>query len=231
MIEHVYQRVEEAQHIDEVIVLTDDQRIFDAVLAFGGRVEMTPADCASGTDRIAWAARNWQVDAVLNVQGDEPLIDSRDVARIAAHLCDYPDDEMVTLATEVDPEEQRDPNRVKVVFDRNKKALYFSRAPIPWPHSSKARKGGSTNKAPTGERVAKVYRHVGIYGYRLDTLLQLAALAPTPLEVSEALEQLRALENGIGIRVLEVEHAPISVDTEDDLAVVREIFSSSLERC
>ncbi len=117
MIEHVYTRVARARGLDRVVVLTDDERIARAVEGFGGEWEMTPEDCASGTDRIAWAARRWDASAVINVQGDEPLIDPEEISRIAEHLAAHPEDPVVTLATPATPEEMGNPNAVKVVLD------------------------------------------------------------------------------------------------------------------
>jgi 3-deoxy-manno-octulosonate cytidylyltransferase (CMP-KDO synthetase) len=211
MIEHVYTRVAQARGLDRVVVLTDDERIARAVEAFGGEWEMTPADCASGTDRIAWAARHWgAAAAVINIQGDEPLIDPEEVSRLAAHLAAHPGDSVVTLATPAAPEEMANPNAVKVVLARDGSALYFSRSPIPYPR---------------GEGGAAPLKHVGIYGYQRDALLRLAGLAPTPLERGESLEQLRALENGIPIRVLIVDRASIGVDTAEDLERVEKILT------
>jgi 3-deoxy-manno-octulosonate cytidylyltransferase (CMP-KDO synthetase) len=210
MIEHVYTRVARARGLDRVVVLTDDERIARAVEAFGGECEMTPADCASGTDRIAWAARRWDAAAVINVQGDEPLIDPEEISALAEHLAAHPEDPVVTLATPATAEEMANPNAVKVVLARDGAALYFSRAGIPYPRHE----GGF---APL--------KHLGIYGYRREALLRLAELAPTPLERSESLEQLRALENGIRIRVLAVERASVGVDTAEDLARVERILT------
>lgn len=209
MIEHVYSRVASARGLDRVVVLTDDERIARAVESFGGEVEMTPADCASGTDRIAWAARRWDARAVINIQGDEPLIDPEEISRIAGHLAAHPQDPVVTLATPASPEEMGNPNAVKVVLALDGAALYFSRAPIPYPRNE----GGF---APL--------KHLGIYGYQREALLRLAALPPSPLERGESLEQLRALENGMGIRVLIVDRASIGVDTAEDLARVEKIL-------
>lgn len=203
MIEHVYRRARQAEGLDRVVVLTDDERIAEAVAAFGGEVEMTPSDCASGTDRIAYAARGWDAAAIVNVQGDEPLIDPAAIAAVARHLREHPGDPMVTLASPAAADEEDDPNAVKVVRDRRGYALYFSRARLPYP-----RRPGA----------APVWKHVGIYGYQRAALLELAALAPTPLEQSEALEQLRALEHGIAIRVLETVRSEPGVDTAEDLA-------------
>lgn len=213
MIEHVYTRVARARGLDRVVVLTDDERIARAVEGFGGEWLMTPADCASGTDRIAWAARQWSartVRAVINIQGDEPLIDPEGISRIASHLAAAPDDPVVTLATPASPEEMENPNAVKVVLTRDGLALYFSRAPIPYPRQD----GGF---APL--------KHLGLYGYQREALMRLAALAPTPLERSESLEQLRALENGIPIRVLVVDRGSFGVDTAEDLERVEGILS------
>jgi 3-deoxy-manno-octulosonate cytidylyltransferase (CMP-KDO synthetase) len=210
MIEHVYTRVARARGLDRVVVLTDDERIARAVEAFGGEWEMTPADCASGTDRIAWAARRWSAAAIINIQGDEPLIDPEEISRIAEHLAANPEDPVVTLATPAAPEEMANPNAVKVVLARDGSALYFSRSPIPYPR---------------GEGGAVPLKHVGIYGYQRDALLRLAGLPPTPLERGESLEQLRALENGIPIRVLIVDRASIGVDTAEDLERVEKILT------
>ena len=214
MIEHVYTRVARARGLDRVVVLTDDERIARAVEAFGGEWEMTPADCASGTDRIAWAARRWGARAVINVQGDEPLIDPEAVSQVAEHLAAMPGDPIVTLATPATPEEMENPNAVKVVLTRDGSALYFSRAPIPHPRQA----GGF---APL--------KHLGLYGYQRQALQQLAALAPTPLERSESLEQLRALENGIPIRVLVVDRGSFGVDTAEDLERVEKILQASFK--
>ena len=216
MIEHVYSRVAQARGLERVVVLTDDERIARAVEAFGGEWEMTPADCASGTDRIAWAARHWgaaAATAIINIQGDEPLIDPEEISRIAEHLAANPGDPVVTLATPAAEEEMANPNAVKVVLARDGSALYFSRSPIPYPR---------------GEGGAAPLKHLGIYGYQRDALLRLAGLAPTPLEQSESLEQLRALENGIPIRVLIVDRASIGVDTAEDLERVEKILTERI---
>ena len=212
MIEHVYERVSRARGLDRIVVLTDDERIARAVERFGGEWEMTPAECASGTDRIAHAARQWQAAAVVNVQGDEPLIDPEAVSRIAAHLAEHPGDPVVTLAADARPEEIGDPNAVKVVVDLAGYALYFSRATIPYPRQAGA---------------ASSLKHLGIYGYQREALLRLAALPQTPLERSESLEQLRALENGIRIRVLRAGNASPGVDTREDLERVARLLGET----
>lgn len=212
MIEHVYRQADRASELDRVVVLTDDRRIFDAVEGFGGRVEMTPVDCASGTDRIASVAGQWGAAAIVNIQGDEPLIDPDAIDRLARHLRQHPEDPIVTLAAPAEPSDRDDPNVVKVVTDHDGAALYFSRAPIPYRRS----------REPFKDR-----RHIGIYGYQLQTLLNLAALPASSLETSESLEQLRALENGIRIRVLDVARAWQGVDTMEDLEQVESLLESA----
>ncbi|MDA8016363.1 MAG: 3-deoxy-manno-octulosonate cytidylyltransferase [Thermoanaerobaculia bacterium] len=207
MVQHVVERVSRVPEIDRVVVLTDDERIFRAVESFGGEAEMTPADCASGTDRIAYAAEAWSARAVINVQGDEPLIDPQAVSRLAHRLTTDPECEMVTLAAPLPADRLPDPNAVKVVHSRDGRALYFSRAPIPH-----ARHEGEFDPL----------LHIGIYGYRRDVLLRLAKLDPTPLERAESLEQLRALEHGISIHVLRLDHMSTGgVDTAEDLAEMK----------
>lgn len=213
MIEHVYARVARARGLARVVVLTDDERIARAVEAFGGEWEMTPVDCASGTDRIAWAARHWDAAAVINVQGDEPLIDPEGISRLAEHLAAHPEDAVATLATPAEDHEMGNPNAVKVVLARDGSALYFSRSAIPYPRQE----GG-----------AVPLKHLGIYGYQREALLRLASLTPTPLERSESLEQLRALENGIRIRVLVVGRGSQGVDTAEDLERVEHILKSGM---
>ena len=216
MIEHVYLRAAQARGLDRVVVLTDDERIARAVEAFGGAWEMTPADCASGTDRIAVAARSdgrlADAAAVVNIQGDEPLIDPEAVSHIALHLRDHPGDPVVTLAATAQPDEIANPNAVKVVLSLAGYALYFSRAAIPY-----ARREGA----------ARPLKHLGIYGYQRAALLRLAALPPAPLEQSESLEQLRALENGIAIRVLVVDRGSPGVDTREDLERVERLLAET----
>jgi len=214
MVQHVYERALEAEALDRVVILTDDERILSAVRDFGGACEMTPEDCASGTDRIAWAARHledpdWSTAAVVNIQGDEPLIDPSVVDRLARHLRHYRQDPVATLAAPATEQEVADPNCVKVVLDREGYALYFSRAAIPYARS----KG-----------VVAPWKQIGIYGYQREALLKLASLEPTPLERCEGLEQLRALENGVAIRVLAVEDSSPGVDTAEDLERVRQML-------
>ena len=209
MIEHVWRRASAVtgpgRGLDRLVVLTDDERIASVVAGFGGTFEMTPVDCASGTDRIAWAAKSWSCAGIVNIQGDEPLIDPLGIARVARHLRENPDDPIVTLAADGQLDDAGDPSIVKTVLDRRGYALYFSRAAIPF-----ARNPGF---AP---EIHPPLRHLGIYGYQRQALLELATLAPTPLERTESLEQLRALENGIRIRVLTGAKPSRGVDTAAD---------------
>ncbi len=204
LIERVYRQVEGARGITEAIVLTDDTRIAEAVLGFGGRAMMTPEDLASGSDRVAWAARDWQADVIVNVQGDEPLISPEALTLLSEHLVENPEDAVATLAAPAEPGDLDDPDVVKVVCDSSGKALYFSRAGIPYAR---------------GHQV-EPQRHIGVYGYRRKALLEIAATPQTPLELAESLEQLRMLESGFSIRVLSVPKAWPGVDTITDLRQV-----------
>ncbi|HXW07563.1 MAG TPA: 3-deoxy-manno-octulosonate cytidylyltransferase [Vicinamibacterales bacterium] len=213
MIEHVYRRASAARSVDRVIVATDDERIAAAVRAFGGDVRMTAATHRSGTDRLAEVAAALGCDLVVNVQGDEPLVEPAMIDEAVAPFTAAPDLQMSTLRRRLDdPAERANPNVTKVVVDRAGYALYFSRAPIPYVR----------NGCPP----APAYRHIGLYVYRRECLLQLARLAPTALEESEALEQLRALEHGIRIKVVETQHDAIGVDTPDDLDRVRRLLET-----
>jgi len=205
MIEHVYARAAQSAMLSDLVVATDDERIFRAVQDFGGKAAMTSPDHPSGTDRVAEVAAGSEADVVLNIQGDEPFLSPRVLDQLVEPFQADPALEMSTLARRIEDEEAlRDPNVVKVVFDRRGDALYFSRSLIPHPRRAE---------------VHAAYEHIGLYGFRRDFLLAYAKLEPTPLERTEALEQLRALENGHAIRVVVTEdHMGLSVDTPADLA-------------
>lgn len=215
MIEHVYRRAADARGIDAVVVATDDRRIADAVERFGGVARMTAASHRTGTDRIAEVARELHCSIIVNVQGDEPLVDPAAIAQMVDALQADPTLEMATLRTPIRREEDYvSPHVVKVVVDANDDALYFSRAPIPY-QGDLPPEGGS--------HVA--YKHLGLYAYRRDFLLRLAALPQTALEQAESLEQLRALEHGHRIRAVETPYDSIGVDTPEDLDRVRAAFA------
>ncbi|MGH7895188.1 MAG: 3-deoxy-manno-octulosonate cytidylyltransferase, partial [Candidatus Binatia bacterium] len=216
MICHVVERTRRARGLAGVSVATDAERIRDAVRATGAEVVMTRADHPSGTDRLAEVAARLAADVVVNVQGDLPLLDPTMVERLAARMATERDLPMATLATPIaDAAEWRSPHVVKVVFGASGHALYFSRSPMPFDRDATRRAG-----EPLG------WRHIGMYAYRRDVLLRLASLPPSPLEERERLEQLRALEHGIAIAVVEW-HATeplIEVDTPEDLELARRAF-------
>jgi 3-deoxy-manno-octulosonate cytidylyltransferase (CMP-KDO synthetase) len=206
MIEHVYRRAAAAPGVDAVIVATDDPRIVTSVESFGGTVRLTSPAHRSGLDRVAELAADLPCDVIVNVQGDEPLIEPAMIAEAIAVLDLDQSVQMSTLRRRIDdPAELTNPNVVKVVVDHEDSALYFSRAPIPFP-----RAGG-----------ARGFKHVGLYAYRRTFLLMLAALPQSPLELAESLEQLRALEHGFRIRAVETQFDSLGVDTPEDLDRVR----------
>lgn len=209
MIQRVYEQCKKAPELDAVIVATDDERVRDAVRAFGGDAVMTRPEHPSGTDRLAEVAANLDVDLIVNIQGDQPFFNPFMIAEVTAPLIDDASAGIATLMYPIHEEADFDePAVVKVVVDRAGFALYFSRSRIPYPREPIAH---------------PVYEHVGTYAYRRETLLELAALPPTLLEQVEALEQLRWLEHGLRIRVVESQvedraYSGFSVDTPDDLA-------------
>lgn len=213
MIQHVYERACQAQMPDEVIVATDNELVEKAVTAFGGKAVMTSPDHPSGTDRLAEVALMYpDVDVIVNVQGDEPMIPPEVIDNLAKAFEADAELNMATMKVAMDEADYDNPAAVKVVTDLNGYALYFSRSLMPYPRNK-----------PEGY---KVYKHVGIYAYRRNFLLKYAALQPTPLEKAESLEQLRALENGYKIKVLESTFKGIGVDTPEDLAAVNELFAA-----
>ena len=213
MIQCVYERAARAEGIDRVVVATDDVRIRQAVEGFGGEVVMTSSSHRTGTDRIAEASGELDAEFIVNVQGDLPLLDPKVVSDAVAPLLGDDTFHMSTLKTPIrNAEELQNPNVVKVVTDRDGAALYFTRSPIPYWRDG----------APEGEILA--HRHIGLYVYRRDFLMTFSRLAPTPLEQAESLEQLRALEWGFRIRVVEVEEASVEVDTPEDLEKARALL-------
>jgi 3-deoxy-manno-octulosonate cytidylyltransferase (CMP-KDO synthetase) len=215
LVRHVWERVLLAKKISKVIIATDDDRIAEAALDFGAEVMMTSPSHPSGTDRIAEVASRLRgITHFINVQGDEPLIDPVLIENLAATLIRDPKIAMITAATPFsDAKEADDPNCVKVVTGVSGDALYFSRSRIPFHRDARDRKSAVTPLL-----------HLGIYGYRRDILGKLVRLTPTPLEECEKLEQLRALEHGIPIRVVRTTHRGIGVDTPADAARVEKIL-------
>jgi 3-deoxy-manno-octulosonate cytidylyltransferase (CMP-KDO synthetase) len=208
LIQHVYERVIQASHVDRVIVATDDARIVDAVKSFGGDARMTRADHLNGTARIAEVAAALDAQTIVNVQGDEPDIEPEHIDRAIEALASHDDCVIATLASPfARGEDASDVNIVKVVTDAQDRALYFSRALIP--HE----RGGANAHGPVPK--APLLKHVGLYVYRRDFLLRYAALAPTPLEMAEQLEQLRVLEHGERIAVAVVEAQYHGIDTPE----------------
>ena len=217
MIQWVYERTKRSKLINRVIVATDDDRIFGAVVSFGGEAIMTSSHHATGTDRIAEVAKSLECTIVVNVQGDEPLIQPAMIDEAVKPLMQDASIPMGTLCRKIeDREEAFDPNVVKVVFDKNGFALYFSRAPIPWDRDRWA--GKSSWKELTFE--SPLYKHIGLYAFRRSFLLDYAHLPQTALEAVEKLEQLRALENGFRIKTVITRHESFGVDIPDDLGKI-----------
>lgn len=210
MVQHVYERVRRVSLFDEVLVATDDERIMNAVAAFGGAACMTSPDCPSGSDRLIEVAKSHPADVYVNVQGDEPLVEPSSIEKLARAMLEDPSLQMGTLCYPVTAEQAQNPNLVKVVRARNGNALYFSRSPIPFPRS--------------GGIAPQYFGHLGMYAYRRDFLMNFGNLPYSPLENTEKLEQLRVLQAGIAIRVLEVEAMGPGVDTPEDLEEVRRIL-------
>lgn len=214
MIQRVYERAINAKTINELVVATDDQRIFDAVKKFDGNVIMT-AQHNTGTDRIAEVAKNGDADIIANIQGDEPLIEPAMIDEAVQPLLDDMNVDLGTLAHRLNTEtEYLNPNVVKVVVNKLGFAMYFSRSSIPYLKS-----GNLENTI--------VYRHVGLYVFRRNALLDFAQNTSTPLEISEGLEQLRFLENGYRMKVVETKYKSIGVDTPEDLENVKKMMLDS----
>jgi 3-deoxy-manno-octulosonate cytidylyltransferase (CMP-KDO synthetase) len=215
MIQRVYERVKLAQRVNRVIVATDDDRILKAVQEFGGEARMTRPDHRTGTERVAEVAAHESGDVFVNVQGDEPLLDPAAVDTAVGALLKEPQVTIATVATPIKvPADIMDPNICKVVLDFDENALYFSRAPIPWVRDT------------AGHVQARHLKHLGLYVFRREALLDYPTLPQGELERIEQLEQLRWLENGWKIRVAEVEHDAVSVDVPDDIARVEKLLAA-----
>lgn len=210
MIQRVYEQVSKAKLPALVIVATDDQRVFDTVKGFGGTVVMTDSHHPTGTDRLAEVAAVYDdIDVIINVQGDEPLIDADVIDQLAELFVADPDLQMATVGSPLLEEEYDEPSAVKVICNKRGDAMYFSRSLIPYPRNAFV-------NAPM--------KHVGIYAYGRQFLLDYANMEPTPAEQTESLEQLRALENGYTIRVIKTDKRFVGVDTPEDLDRVNAIF-------
>ena len=216
MICRVYDRAKFAKRVEKTVVATDDERVKRAVEEDGGEAVMTRKDHNSGTDRLAEAVAGYpDMDLVINGQGDEPLIEPKVIDRLAAAFDDDEDLMMATVKARMDDEEDmRNPNNVKVVTDKDGYALYFSRSLMPYPRE---------------DTDCPVYKHIGIYAYRRDFLLKYAKMPQTMLEKTESLEQLRVLENGFRIKVIESDANFVGVDTAEDLSRVNEIYRKMLD--
>jgi 3-deoxy-manno-octulosonate cytidylyltransferase (CMP-KDO synthetase) len=213
MIRRVYERAKSAQNVDRVIVATDDERIVKAVETFGGEARMTRSDHRTGTERVAEVAAHVEGEIFVNVQGDEPLLDPVAVETAVRALLEEPQAPISTVATPIrTPGDIMDPNAVKVVLDFDDNALYFSRAPIPWVRD-------------TASKIqVRHLKHLGLYVFQRDALLEYPTLPQGELEKIEQLEQLRWLENGWKIRVAEVQHDAVSVDVPEDVARVEKLL-------
>ncbi len=213
MIQRVYERAKMAQRADRVIVATDDERIARAVEGFGGEARMTRTEHRTGTERIAEVAAREEGDVFVNVQGDEPLLDPASIDVAVNALLEEPPASVSTVATPIKtPGDIMDPNVVKTVLDFDSNALYFSRAPIPWVRD-------------TASKIqVRHLKHLGLYVFQREALLEYATLPQGELEKIEQLEQLRWMENGWKIRVAEVEHDAVSVDVPEDVARVEKLL-------
>ena len=213
IIQWVWEKAKTVAHVDRVIVATDDERIFDACKGFGAEVEITLSSHQSGSDRIAEvASRHPEIAYIINLQGDEPLIEKANIELVINGVLFDEKADISTLVREIkDVEEVQNPNLVKCVFDFNNYAMYFSRSKIPFERN-------------VGK--SKFYGHLGIYGYKRDALMKMTQLSQTPYEMAESLEQLRALQNGMKIKVGIVENVPVGIDTMEDF----EKFKALVER-
>jgi 3-deoxy-manno-octulosonate cytidylyltransferase (CMP-KDO synthetase) len=212
MLQHVWERASQARYLSDLIIATDDERIRSAAEEFRARVMMTRSDHATGTDRVAEVASASNAEIIVNIQGDEPLIDPAAIDAALLGLLDDDDAQMGTLKKRIEREREiTDPNVVKVVTDSHGNAIYFSRSPIPYVREA------------SGESTA-YFKHIGLYVYRREFLLGYSDMPVGPLEQAERLEQLRAIENGHKIRVVETEYESLGVDTPEDWEQVSALF-------
>ena len=218
MVQWVSEQAQKASLITEVVIATDDKRIYDVVLDFGGKAVMTSPSHQSGTDRVAEAVRNIECDIVVNVQGDEPLIPSENIDRVIKPLLDSGELSVSTLMTAIhNRSEMLDPNICKVVVDNVGCALYFTRAPIPYNRDYGCMNKSKINNEMGANQMILGYKHIGVYAYRKSFLLKFSNMKTSQLENTEKLEQLRILENRYLIQVVETEQNSIGVDHPNDL--------------
>jgi 3-deoxy-manno-octulosonate cytidylyltransferase (CMP-KDO synthetase) len=216
MIQWVYEGAQTASLVDELVVATDDSRIYEAVKGFGGKVEMTEIEHPTGTDRIAEVARRYQAEFVINIQGDQPTVRGEEIDAVIRVLLDDPSLPISTARIRMtDLAQIMEPSVVKVVIDEEGNALYFSRAPIPYPRDA-------------GHAV--YWKHIGLYAYRYDFLLKYITLPQTTLELTESLEQLRVLAHGYRIKVVEVDQDTVGIDTPADWERVKSIYEKAQKK-
>src|SRR6266496_183250 len=232
LLRHVWERCLRAKNLDLVVIATDDMRIASAAFEWGAEVALTSRKHRSGTNRVAEVARKTKQFAyVINIQGDEPLIDSRLIDKLVEKLRSDPKVDVVTAAHPFkDPADTLSPHQVKVVLDLRGNALYFSRAPIPFQSStSSGLQSAESGHERSGKRPS-LFRHQGIYGFRRQTLLQFVRWKPTPLERTESLEQLRALENGVKVHVLITAAGSPGIDTPEDATALEQKLARAKRR-
>lgn len=216
VIQWVYEKAMQAKLADIVIVATDDERILNCVKNFGGVAEMTSVEHKCGSDRIMEVvSRHPEISYICNLQGDEPLIEPESIDAVISHVQQDELADISTLIRKISSDEAENPNLVKCVIDNNGFALYFSRSKIPYERN---------------ENISTFYGHLGIYGYKRAALSAMTKLAQTPLEKTESLEQLRALENGMKIKTHVVNFVPVGIDTKDDLEKFRKIVEEKLQK-
>ncbi|MEJ5352222.1 MAG: 3-deoxy-manno-octulosonate cytidylyltransferase [Melioribacteraceae bacterium] len=218
MIQHTWENARKSKLLDKVVVAVDDEKVFQVVQSFGAEVYMTPQNVASGSDRIALVAQELpEANIIVNIQGDEPFINGKMIDEAIEPLLFDKKVNVSTLVKRITSvEEMKSPSVVKVVFDYNNYALYFSRSPIPYVRDAKT----NLEKIETGE----IYKHIGLYVFRKETLLKFTSLRQTDLERIEKLEQLRLLEHGIKIKVVVTEFDSLSIDTPKDLELARKFY-------
>lgn len=218
MIQHTWENARKSKLLDKVVIAVDDEKVFQVVKSFGAEVYMTPQNVASGSDRIALVAQELpEANIIVNIQGDEPFINGRMIDEAIEPLLFDKKVNVSTLVKKITSvEEMKSPSVVKVVFDYNNYALYFSRSPIPYVRDAKT----NLEKIETGE----IYKHIGLYVFRKETLLKFTSLHQTDLERIEKLEQLRLLEHGIKIKVVVTEYDSLSIDTPKDLELARKFY-------